>query len=470
MRINEWRRELLAVVVLALGAWAGQAGASGFQLTEQNASGLGNAYAGQAAAAEDASTIFFNPAGLTRIPGVQLVGAANFVILDTHFHDHGSKPASLVAPLGGEDGNGGGLSVVPSGYVSWEAWHDTAWVGVGVNVPFGLTTEWDNGWMGRFHALKSDIKTVNVNPTVAWKLSDWLSIGAGANWQWITAELSNAVSYSTLLAGVNPAALPALAGCPGASLTGAGCEGVATVKADTRSWGWNAGAMLSLPTNTRIGASYRSAITHNLEGHVTFSNRPQPTGIPAIDPVIAAINGAVPDGGVRATIKFPDTASVAVSQQIGSSLQLLADYTWTGWSAISNLSIYRTSGVGLASTPLAFKNSWRVGLGANYQLNDMWKVRGGFAYDKTPVQDAFRTPRLPDQDRTWLAGGAQWAFSRQGAIDVGLAYLFVKNASSNLPSIDPSQPPGFTPTPKGTLVGEYTANVWIASAQARYSF
>jgi len=114
--------------------------------------------------------------------------------------------------------------------------------------------------------------------------------------------------------------------------------------------------------------------------------------------------------------------------------------------------------------------SWRIGLGVNYQLNNDWKLRFGTAYDKTPVQDAFRTPRLPDADRIWLALGAQWQFSKQGALDFGYAHEFVDDATSNLPSTDPAPMPGFPNTPKGALRGTYKANVNILGIQVKYSF
>ena len=482
MLTNRWRRVLLAGAVVALGGWSGRAEASAFQLVEQNASGLGNAYAGQAAAAEDASTIFFNPAGLTQIRGFQVVGALNLVTPKAEFENSGSTPATLQPTLGGTGGDAGGPNLVPNLYLSFEALPNLVWAGLGVNAPFGLKTEWDDGWMGRFHALTSDVKTLNVNPTIAVKLHDWVSVGAGVNWQWLSAELSNGVNYSAIGAGsVPPAAVPQILGalaatCQGAVATGpgagAGCEGVATVKGDDRTWGWNLGAMVSLPTKTRIGLSYRSAIEHDVEGNVKFSNRPvAPAGAPpALAGAVAAFNAALPDGDVKTTIELPETASVAISQQVLPQLQLLADFTWTGWSSIKDLSIFRANGTGLTSTPLEFEDSWRVGLGANYQVAEMWKLRAGVAYDKTPVKDEHRTPRLPDEDRTWLAGGAQWAFSQKGAIDVGFAYLFVSDASSNLPNVDAEPPAGFRATPKGTLVGDYSASVWIASAQARYSF
>jgi long-chain fatty acid transport protein len=454
-----------ALVAAAFGAaFAGQAGASGFALIEQNASGLGNAYSGAAAVAEDASTIYFNPAGMTRLPGRQVVGALNFVLPKAEFHNNGSTPPvlgppapvpfrNLGSPLGDTGGDAGGLGIVPNAYLSWELLPNQLWLGVGVNAPFGLKTEWDNGWMGRFHAIESEVKTININPAIAWKVNEMFSLGAGINAMYLDATLSNSVSYRA--AAVASGSLAVIGAVP------LGSEGIATVKGDDWGWGWNLGATINLSPETRIGLSYRSKIKFSLGGDVNFADVP------------AALSSspALSNGGISADIKLPDTFSVALAHGMGR-WQFLADYTWTGWDSIQNLSIYRTgsSVCCLTSTPLNFKNSWRAGLGVNYQLNNEWKLRGGVAYDTTPVQDEFRTPRLPDQDRTWLAGGAQWAFSKQGALDFGLAYLFVKDANSNLPNFDPNPQPGFPNSPKGNLVGNYNANVWILSGQIRYNF
>jgi long-chain fatty acid transport protein len=447
-----------AAVGAAFGTIAGNAGAAGFALIEQNASGLGNAYSGQAAAAEDASTIWFNPAGMTRIGGRQAVGALNVIKPSTEFSDNGSTPPTL-APisavplghtLGGTGGDAGDWAVVPNGYLSWEVMPNQLWLGIGLNAPFGLKTEWDSGWMGRFHAIESEVKTVNINPSVAWKINNMFSVGAGFNAMYLDSTLSNSVSYRA--AGLTrPAALG------GPVVLPLGSEGVATVEGDDWGYGWNLGAMINLSPDTRIGLTYRSKIDFTLTGDVRFSDRP------------AALNGLLPDGDIRSDIEFPDMFSVAVSHTMGR-WQFLADYTWTGWDSIQDLSIYRSSGAGLTSTPLNFENSWRAGLGVNYQLNGQWKLRGGIAYDTTPVKDEFRTPRLPDEDRTWLAAGAQWQMSKQIAFDFGLAYLFVSDANSNLPNFDPAPPAGFTAAPKGNLRGTYEADVWILSGQVRFNF
>ncbi len=449
---------IACALVSPLAMSPGGALAAAFQLIEQNASGLGNAYAGQAAAANDASTIFFNPAGMTLVPGRQVVGAINAIRPRSHFSDSGSTAPTLQTRLGGNGGDAGDWAFVPNLYLSWQL-APQLWAGVGVNAPFGLTTEWDADWVGRFHAVKSKVETININPSIAWKANEMLSLGAGLNYMRAKAELTNAVNYSAAaFAAGGAATIPLLAAtCPGATAAG-GCEGLATAKADDWAWGWNVGAMFQFTPKTRLGVAYRSTITQRVEGDITFSNRP------------ALLAAGLPNGNIKADIKLPDTLSVALAHQFNDRLQMLADYTWTGWNSIQDLSIFRDTGVGLTSTPLRFENSWRAGIGANYQWNERWKLRSGVAFDRTPVRDEFRTPRLPDEDRWWLALGAQFQLSKQAVIDFGYAHLFVRDAHSNLPNTDPAPPAGFTAAPKGALRGKYDASVSILSVQMRYDF
>jgi long-chain fatty acid transport protein len=453
-----------------LAAFAGQAGASGFALIEQNASGLGNAYSGAAAVAEDASTIFFNPAGMTRLAGRQTVGALTAVKPSAEFSIGGTQAAvppftgpGALPPLqtNGCTNNGGqagdwGFPI--SGYLSWQL-TPQLWAGVGVGAPFGLKTEWDSGWVGRFHAIKSEVMSVNINPSVAWKVNEMFSVGGGISAMYFDAELTSAVNYSAAAVQAGAGGLINAASCPGSGPGPANCEGQVKVKGDDWGWGWNLGAMINFTPNTRVGLAYRSKVEQKLSGDASFSNRP------------AFLAAAIPNSGVSAEVKLPDSFSVAVAHSM-DRWQFLADYTWTGWDSIKDLSIYRTGSTSccLTSVPLNFKDSWRVGFGVNYQLNPEWKLRGGIAYDKTPVQDAYRTPRLPDQDRTWLSIGAQWLVSKQLAVDFGYAYLFISDASSNLPSVEPSVPSGFSNPPKGNLIGTYSANVNILGVQARFNF
>ncbi len=383
--------------------------AAGFALIEQNASGLGNAYAGAAAVAEDASTIFFNPAGLTRLDGMQLVVAGHLIQPSAEFSGTFSLPVG-----GGQGGDAGGVAFVPNLYFSMPLTPSVS-VGVGVNAPFGLKTDYDAGWVGRFQALESEVKTLNINPTVAWKLSDQFSLGAGVSYQRIEATLSNNISPLV------PTSLM-------------------TVEGDDDGWTYNLGVLWTPSADTRVGLAYRSEVDHTLEGTLTA-------------------NAVLPSGAVTADVTLPSTVSLSLFQRLSPSLDLLADVTWTDWSTFDQLAIVYTSlPVPLPPTPENWEDNWRYSLGLTWHANSTWSWRGGVAYDETPVVDAFRTARIPDESRTWLAVGGQYRIDKQNVIDFGYAHLFVKDASIN------------HTTTAGTLTGEYENYVNILSAQYTRTF
>ena len=200
MKTVRFRRTGLAAAVggAMLSLAAGQALGSAFALQEQNASGLGHAYAGGAAAAEDVSTIFFNPAGLVRLQTMQVVVAGNIICPSAKFHDSGSQPA-MFQPLGGNGGDAGSCAAVPNLYVGIP-FTDKWSFGLGINVPFGLQTEYDSDWLGRFQAIKSKLETVNINPVISWEPTKYLTVGGGVSWQHVKAELTNRVNYAAAFA------------------------------------------------------------------------------------------------------------------------------------------------------------------------------------------------------------------------------------------------------------------------------
>ncbi|HET7292435.1 MAG TPA: outer membrane protein transport protein, partial [Vicinamibacteria bacterium] len=238
---------------------------------------------------------------------------------------------------------------------------------------------------------------------------------------------------------------------------------VATIEGHDWAWGWNVGATVKVGEPGRLAVAYRSRVSHELEGDATFSSAPSFSLPGPLAPLGGALNARFASGPVTAKVELPDTVSVAAAYE-GDRVGVLADWSWTGWSSIESLPIERVDGPAVSEVPLRFDDVWRVGLGVNYKTSDRLKLRFGTAYDVTPVQDAFRTPRLPDQSRIWAAAGFQYRVGK-GAIDVGYAHLFVEDASSNLPNQD-------TPTaaPAGTLVGTYEGKVDIFSVQYRLSF
>jgi long-chain fatty acid transport protein len=439
--------------------------AAGFALLEQSASRLGTAFSGTAAAADDASTIYYNPAGMALLDGTQTLFVVSGVDVSSKFSNRSSQ-AALGQPLGGGGGEAGDWNAVPSLYLTHKLNDDFA-LGFGFNVPFGLKLEYDNGWMGRFQADKSEIKTYNFNPSLAWRLSPQFTIGIGASYQRLQAELTNSINYTAVVAqGLQQLAaagqLPPAA-IPGLIAANAGLTGGTRVRGDDGAWGYNLGVLWEISDDTRLGLAYRSSIDYDVEGSVRF-NAPtvtNPTGA-AIIAAASAPTGQLASGPVSLDLKLPDSAIASLYQRLGK-FEFTADVAWTGWSSIQELRIVRSSGTVLSVTPERWEDTWRFAVGGAYQLNDSWKLRAGVAYDETNVPDSTRTARLPDEDRRWVAIGAQWKpVNSTVTVDVGYAHLFSEDARLN-------QNEGNTQL-NGSLIGEQESSVDIVSAQVGYKF
>jgi len=298
-----------------------------------------------------------------------------------------------------------------------------------VGAPFGLKTEYSPDWVGRFHAVKSEIKTVNINPSVAFKVNDVLSLGVGLNFQRIDADLTNMVT--------NP------------GLAGSLARG--RIKGDDTAWGWNIGALWQVSDSTRIGAAYRSKMDYKLEGSASF------TGLNAGGNVVAGVLNGTRGGKVTADVELPDTATLSVHQKISDRWTMMGDLSWTGWSSLQQLQVVNVNGTVVTTEELRWRDTWRVAFGGTYAYSDAVSLKFGLAWDQTPVRDTTRLPRVPDEDRVWLSFGVQWRPDASSAVDVGYAHLFVKDASVNNN--------GGSALLKGTLVGEYENSVDILGVQ-----
>ena len=427
----------LIPALLAL-AFSGVASASGFQLLgEQNASGIGNAGAGSAAVAENASTVFYNPAGMTQLQAREVSLGGTLVKTNFDFSNSGSSVGVL--GTSGDGNNGGGLGFVPNAYLSWAVTKDI-YLGFGIGAPFGLRTEYDNPWKGAAQSISFDVKTINLNPSIAWRATDWVSLGFGLNWQKVEAEYVRAVAVTT--AGAR--------------------DSTATLKLSDDSWGWNAGALFNLGPATKLGVSYRSAVKYETTGDVQVTSN----GGAVAGATTAALNSAGRSSNTKASIKLPDTLIISLSQKLSSQWELLGDVSWTGWSSIPKVDIMRTSGVlngqNAQTLDTDFRDAWRFALGANYMLNDAWKLKMGIAYDQTPVKGPdTRLVSMPDNNRTWFSAGAQWKPSKGMAVDVGGAYLYVKDAEINNNQVS---------TGRGLVKGTYSDSAFLLGAQFSMAF
>lgn len=458
----------VAAAMLALGT--GQAFGGAFGLQTQNASGLGHAYAGGAAAAEDVSTIFFNPAGLVRLLKTELVFSGNLICPTAKFNDGGSQ-AALLQPLGGTGGEAGGCAVVPNMYIG-VPFTDKWSFGLGINAPYGLMTEYDSDWLGRFQAIKSKVETININPALSWEPAKTFTVGAGVSWQKLKAELTKNANYTAIfaqgVAGLGPLPTGAAAALIGSA---AGLQSGVKITGDDDGWGWNAGVLWQVTPQTRIGAAYRSSIKYDVTGNVEFTN-PTAAGLgplpPGLAPVgaalVAGINaGPLANGGVNLSIKMPDTANLSIFSELNKEWDVMADLQYTGWSSIQTVEIIRTTGTALpGALHWNFRNTWRGSVGFNYHYTDKWIFRGGVAYDQTPTNDTDRTPGLPDGSRTWLALGVHYHINEQWQVDLAYAHEFI-----NGPSINQN---GGNTQAYGLVKGSYDTGANIVGAQAKYVF
>lgn len=446
-----YRIRWLALMLIAL---PGAAMAGAFALPEQSASGTGTAFAGAATSAEDASTIYYNPAGMTFLGRPEVVNGIAAVFPDSHFQNGASVPAFGQTP--------GSASVVLDRtaylgylYFSTPVGHDV-WLGVGINSPFGLSTEYPGDWIGRFQGVKSESSAPTVNPAIAYRFGNGLSIAAGFDVQRFSAELTNAVNYTAIVAQAGGQLGIALPPVPN-------LEGSARVKGHDVGYGFNIGAIYEFGNRARVGASYRSSISYRIDGDVSFDRPLAPSNLPA--PVQGAINqiiaGSTPNGSVHVDLKTPPLVVLSAQFDATPQLTLMADAQWTGWDTIQEVRIVRDSGQVLSDQPYGYHNTWRFAFGGRYRVDPQWALRAGVAFDESPVPDALRSVRLPDSDKTWIAVGAQWRPNEKVTVDVGYAYLFAADADIHYDQ---------SASGAGVIDGTYRAHVQLLNAQLDYRF
>lgn len=413
------------------GALAGGAYAAGFALNEQSGSAVGLAFAGGAASGEDASTVFYNPAAMVRIPGTLLSVGVHGVMPDLKFNNQGSFTTGG-ALTGGDGGRSAKGVVVPNFYLVTDITPNIKY-GFGISAPFGLVTEYNGDWVGRYQALKSVIKTYDLNPSLAYKVNDRVSFGAGFNAQYINANLTKAIDFSLLSGGVPQTA-----------------DGAVDVSGNSWAYGYNLGALFQFPTGTRVGLAYRSTVHQTLEGSASFTNVPAAL---SADPRFA-------NSKMTAAVTLPDSISLSAVQEIGSKWELLSDVTFTRWSYFNQLAFVFANGQ-TSVTVENWRNTFRGSLGAAYRYSERLKLRGGFGFDQSPVRGAFRTAAIPDSHRKILAVGADYKFSKTDWVDFAYQHLFFNNAG-----IANNQ----LASGAGFLIGTFNLDANILSLQYNHQF
>ena len=382
-----------AAAVMAVCA-ASAAHAAGFMLTEQSAGALGRAYAGVGVDGTDISGVYYNPATMTLYPGTAIQAGFVAVGLDLAFEGTGKYD--------GVSENGQyNTQAIPHGYISHQL-TDSMWIGLAMTVPFGMGTEYKDGWDLNHRGISAEVLTFDFNPNVAWKVSDKLSIGAGMSIQYAAADLKMRVNDPIANTGLD-----------------------SEIDADSIAWGFNVGLMWSPLENLRFGLSYRSRINHNADGDLTLSN------------FEAGQVGSLLSGtrDATATISTPAWAMATAAWDVNDLLSLYATFRWTDWSSFKQLDIDGGSvtlppDMGEVTKPVgaSVQNHWQdtylFSVGADLRFTNWWTFRAGIGYETSAVDDPkYRTAIIPDADRLWLALGSSFKATKNMQIDVSAAWL-----------------------------------------------
>lgn len=413
-----------------------------FQLHEQNSSGLGNAYAGRTAIAEDASTSFYNPAGLVFINNPQFLGS-----LVNPFASFDAKSKVVTRSSTGTAITQGKFKDDAGGYVPLPAMHfankfnENWFYGFSVTVPYGLKTEYAKDTRFRYFATKSELKTIDMNPNVAYKFNNNWSVGAGVSAQYAKAKVNRQIDAALIAAGAE----------------NINFDGQAHNTADGWGFGYNLGVLFQPNTTTRIGFAYRSKIKHDVEGDIKISI---PPGVLSAGTINAL--GLI-DQKATASVTLPEVISISSFKSLNSEWDVMGDITYTAWHRFKKLVIKYPDPTALADNRVEekFKDSFKIALGANYKYSKNLKVKFGTAFDDSPVADKHRNIRIPDSNRYWLSTGLQYLLDKNFTLDAGYSYIFVKSASVNEILLA---------SPTARITADYNSSIHLFGVQAVYNF
>ena len=386
----------LSMLAASIAVVAGQAHSAAFQLAEQNTTGLGRAYAGEGAIGDNAAVLGRNPAAMTLFDRPALSTGAIYINPEVDVEGTGTTAQTgKAAGLPTQSNDIADDAVVPFFYYVRPI--NERWVaGFGAFTNYGLSTTFqDNHYAGPV-AGKTSLTTLNLNPSLAFKLNDHVSLGAGFNAVYADAEL---IRHSGILGGTAaPSATSELVRLAG----------------DDWGYGWNIGLLLEADNNNRWALTYRSEVDLTLEGQYS-SSKFAFSGLPV------STNGQSIPGSLDLTL--PAIAEVSGFHQVQPDWAIHYGIMWTEWSSFEELRALSSQNETLFQKDEKFDNSWRISVGATHQLNDQWILRGGLAYDKSPVPTETRSISIPDVDRTWYTLGTTYAYSKSLSIDAGFAFL-----------------------------------------------
>jgi len=382
----------VAVAIISTQAWS-----AGFQLNEFSSSGLGRAYSGEGAIADDAGNASRNPALIMMFDRPTF--SAGAVYIDPDVNISGKSPytgrstdADNIAPT----------AWVPNAHFVMPINEQFGW-GASVTSNYGLATEFNDNYIVGEYGGKTDLKTVNLNLSGAYRLNDSWSFGVGFNAVYADAKIER---YS----GEQTAALPKVS------------QKIASLKGDEWGYGWNAGILYELDKNNRYGLTYRSEVKIDFDGDYKSGIRTQANVLPGAGTAFpwGTTNATVPGS---LTLNLPEMWELSGYNRVAPQWAIHYSMAYTSWSQFQELKATGTNGQTLFYKEEGFKDSYRIALGTTYYMDKSWTFRTGIAYDDSPVPASKRSISIPDQDRLWLSAGTTYAFNDDASIDVGVSYM-----------------------------------------------
>ncbi len=429
-------KKILTLTALSTVLLATSANAAGFHLREQSTAAQGNAFAGATAGAENNTYAYFNAAGLTRQKGTQFTIGGTYI-----------APKAQAGNVRYEDDKGihrgpdinNIVHAAVAPYMTYSNQvDDRTFVGVALNVPYGMVTKYDRDWAGSDHGITSKVTSVTVTPMAAYKATDKLSLGAGLQMQYIKAKLSNT-------------AHPLGAGYP---------KIYSSLEGDTFDIGYQLGALYEFNDKTRVGLGYRSQIKHKLKGEIEADAS-------MLGPINSLLNQ-----DVSARLTTPAMASLGVFHQVNDKWSVMAEYQRVFWSSFENLTIVGNSmnqsdlQPGGANNVSSVKENWRdtnfYAIGANYKIDHQWTWRLGLAYDQSAVGYDDRTPRIPDSSRMWYSTGLTYQYNDKLTFDFAYTYITADDARMHTSNISD------TDVNKASV--DYTNSVQLFGLSLNYKF
>lgn len=396
----------VAVAIVSTQAWS-----AGFQLNEFSSSGLGRAYSGEGAIADDAGNVSRNPALITMFDRPTFSGGAIYVNPDVSISGTSPSGQSLDA------GNIAPNAWVPNIHFVAPINEQFGW-GASLTSNYGLATEFNDSYSAGSMGGKTDLTTANINLSGAYRLSNSWSFGLGLNAVYAKAKLERYAGDLPLLLAGSGAIPPGLAGTIPANTQ------IASLKGDAWGFGWNAGILYELDKDNRYAFTYRSEVKVKFDdGDYKSSLNPALNSLPALQGrgLPFATGGSTIGGSLD--LNLPEMWEISGYNRVAPQWAVHYSLAYTSWSQFQELKATGGQGQTLFYKDESFKDSMRIALGTTYYMDDTWTLRAGIAYDDSPVPASHRSISIPDQDRLWLSTGATYAFNKDASVDVGVSYM-----------------------------------------------